>query len=116
MGTVDCRFLTACVLQCNFFTGGREGGKEGVACTPWPAGDGGCAGTEDEGAYRRPDIPGRWRRLSSSAGLPSSSYLGRTPGPLGSFSKQSLRLTSYDAGEDWGRGKDQEQTQGRVRD
>lgn len=38
----------------------------------------------------------------------------RTPGPLGSFSKQSLRLTSCDAGEDWGGGgKDQEQTQGR---
>lgn len=45
MGTVDCRFLTVCVLQCNLTRG-----REGVNCTPWPAEDGGWAGTEEEGA------------------------------------------------------------------
>lgn len=57
-GTVDCRFLTACVRQCNL-----TGGRVARTCTPWPAGDGGCRGTED-GAIL-PGTPGRWRTFFS---------------------------------------------------
>lgn len=49
------------------------------ACTPWPAGDGGRTGTEQEGAML-PGTPGSWRRFFSRPGLPSSPcLLGHTP-------------------------------------
>lgn len=82
VGTVDCRFLTACVQQCNFI-GGSRGGRN--LHRGWRL------RRHRGGSHILPGTPGSWRRFFSCPGLPSSPcLLGHTPSLWSSFSRQSL--------------------------
>lgn len=86
-GTVDCRFLTACVQQCNFI-GGSRGGRNLHPVASW-----GWRLRRHRGgrSHILPGTPGSWRRFFSCPGLPSSPcLLGHTPSLWRSFSRQSL--------------------------